>query len=289
MTLKTRIAPTPSGFLHIGNAFSFLLTWLIARRQGGTVHLRIDDIDSDRVRPEYRQDIYDSLHWLGLDWDTEAPTQLGRQGEYSKYLQMLDGKLYPCACSRKTIQTNTKQGLYGQTCLPQALTPVAACLQAEFNYRLHVPTEVTIMLKDALKGNCVLKPAELAGDLIVWRKHHEPAYQLASVVDDIEAGINFIVRGEDLWSSTAFQLYIASLLGVSAFTDVTFLHHGLITDEAGKKLSKSDGATSLLDMREKGISKQYLYQRFAHFWEIDVSTLPTLSELMDNLPARLLP
>ncbi len=282
MYLKTRLAPTPSGYLHLGNAFSFLLTWLIARRQGGTVHLRIDDMDSPRTRPEYVQDIYESLQWLGLDWDTEAGSQQGRQGHYLAYFEQYKAHLapYPCDCPRKKVQQNAKNGLYGQTCLPKTASEIDL---AQAAWRLHIPESAEIVLKDVFKGTCLLKPAQWAGDMVVWQKNNAPSYQFASIIDDMEAGINFIVRGEDLWSSTIFQLYIAQKMGLGGFLESTFLHHTLLKDEVGNKLSKSEGATSLRALRKEGILPTYVYQKFAEFWKIEVSTLPTLAELREHL------
>ncbi len=282
--LKTRIAPTPSGYLHIGNALSFLLTWLIARKQGGIIHLRIDDIDSERTRPEYVQDIIETLQWLGIDWDSQTLSQLPKTALYEAYLQRLTdspAQLYPCYCTRKTIQTTTKHGIYAQTCLP--LSPKIT-LKDEANLRLHIPESATIILHDKLKGMCTVKPAELAGDLVIWQKTNKPAYQLASVVDDLTEGINFIVRGEDLWVSSAFQGYLAEVLGENSFSNITFLHHKLILDEDGHKLSKSAGATSVRALRMQNASPTHFYSAFARFWQMqDVSETPTLQELLDKL------
>jgi glutamyl-tRNA synthetase len=295
-TLKTRIAPTPSGFLHIGNAYSFLLTWLIARGRQGTVHLRIDDIDSDRVRPEYMQDIFDSLQWLGIDWDTEARSQMGKEEIYKKYLttnpnlsfqaeHLMPSPFYICYCSRKTIQQNANNGLYGQTCLPTHFSEGVALGKGAI--RLHIPASAEVILQDTLKGTCVLKPAELAGDLVVWRKNDEPAYQLASLVDDVESNIDFIVRGEDLWNSTVFQLHLAEVLGLPAFSKTIFLHHPLVLDDAGQKLSKSEGAPSLHAMRKQGILPAQIYKQLAVFWGVEVSALPTLQELLESFKEKI--
>ena len=286
--LKTRIAPTPSGFLHLGNAFSFLLTWLIARQQKGSIHLRIDDIDSDRVRPEYVQDIFDSLRWLGLDWDSEARSQVAQKPLYASYLARLleteKGQMgvYACACSRKEIQTQARNGLYGQTCVAKNLPKtVGKDVGESYSLRLHIPDSAEVRLQDALQGTCLLKPAEIAGDLVIWRKNNEPAYQLASLVDDLQAGINFIVRGEDLWSSTAFQVYLAEALGEASFARSTFLHHALVCDSEGNKLSKSAGATSLRALREQASSPTEVYKRFAEHWHLPTSDSPTLQELLE--------
>jgi len=282
--LKTRLAPTPSGYLHIGNAFSFLLAWLVARKQAGSVHLRIDDIDSDRVRDVYRQDALDMLGWLGLDWDTQSLSQIPKIAQYTTYLTRLKNLpacLYACKCSRKDIQENQKNGLYGQTCLPLKVSLPA-------NLRLHIPAEATVEFHDVLAGKQTIQPAELAGDLVVWRKNNAPAYQLASVVDDIKEGVNFIVRGKDLWKSTAFQYYLAKVLGEESFENICFLHHELVLDSSGDKLSKSAGSDSLHAFREQNGSPTEIYKQFAVFWNMqNISQTPTLQELLDKFAAIL--
>ena len=281
---KTRLAPTPSGFLHLGNGASFVATWALARAYKGQILLRIDDLDAERMRTEYVDDIFRTLDWLGLDWDegpfstedfTKNWSQHLRLGAYEKALQDLQktGDLYVCNCSRKDIRERSTNGLYPNTCRQNRLNPSAEMSNYEKNtaWRVVVETDKWINFKkiekiDPLSINGIFDKKTVfpqhfdvnlstqMGDFIVRQKNGLPSYQLASLVDDAFFDINFIVRGEDLWESTAAQIFLAERLNVSNFLDTTFWHHPLIVAENGSKLSKSEGAASLLALREAGHS-----------------------------------
>lgn len=250
--IKSRLAPTPSGFLHIGNLYSFAFTWLLVRRQQGQLLLRIDDIDNERSRPEYLENIFTWLQLLGITYE-EGPTnaaefsaiwsQQNRLSLYRKMLQQLvaTGKVYACNCSRKNILADSKNGLYHGACRQKNIpleTP-------EVNWRIQVDEDVNISFEDNLLGMQQLQPAALMGDFVIRRRNGLPSYQIASLADDEHFGINCIVRGEDLLASTAAQLYLAKLVGVSSFLDTQFFHHPLQLDASGNKLSKSAGKTAL--------------------------------------------
>ncbi|WP_165871537.1 glutamate--tRNA ligase family protein [Flaviaesturariibacter flavus] len=250
--LKTRIAPTPSGFLHLGNALSFLLTQQLAEAHGARILLRIDDMDRARVRPEYVQDVFDTLRFLGIGWD-EGPrgagdfeqhwSQLRRLELYNEALRQLanEGAVFACNCSRADILRVSPDCSYPGTCRARMLpldTPGAA-------WRLRTDDEepLTVFLRNKENVRAALPAAQR--DFIVRKKDGFPAYQLSSVADDRHFGIDFVVRGEDLWDSTLAQLYLARRLGWNDFCRTTFVHHGLIADDSGEKLSKSAGATSI--------------------------------------------
>jgi glutamyl/glutaminyl-tRNA synthetase len=267
--VKTRIAPTPSGYLHLGNALSFAITWALARKQQGIVALRIDDLDNARFRPEYLQDIFDTLDFMGIDYD-EGPrhpkdfqenySQLLRLPAYQSQLDKLvqQGMVYACPCSRSQISALSPLGLYPLTCRDEQLplsTPNAA-------WRVCIPEGTTISFKDQLLGNCTVALALEMPDFVVRRKDGIPAYQIASIVDDLAMGINLIVRGEDLMLSTAAQLYLAQHTGTTTFTESQFVHHPLISS-GGNKLSKSHDALSLTEMRKAGLTPQQLWQKLA--------------------------
>lgn len=257
--VRTRIAPTPSGWLHLGNAWSFVLTWLLARGRGGSIHLRIDDLDAARFREEYLEDIFASLAWLGLDWDSgprdaadfrARHSQRLRLAEYRAALDHLalvrdaDGPvLYACACSRAEIRRASAEaassGRYPGTCRSRGL-PLGAAGAA---LRLRVPDGEAVDLADGVAGTLRLYPAREAGDFVVRTREGDPAYQLASVVDDEALGMTLVVRGRDLLPSTAAQLHLARRLGARGFSTAAFVHHGLVTSEGadGGKLSKSAG------------------------------------------------
>ena len=268
---RTRLAPTPSGYLHPGNAWSFLITWLIARSQGGTLHLRIDDLDTARFREEYGEDIFASLEWLGLDWDTgprnlsefrSAHSQRHRIGKYRAALDSLarmstpQGPLvYACACSREKVRRDSlaagRSGIYPGTCRNAGIPLGRSGPGIEsFPLRLRVPDNAEVTLEDLKNGPGILRPGAEMGDFVVWQRNGDPAYQLASLVDDEMSGIDLVVRGKDLLPSTGAQAWLAGLLGYQGFSRARFFHHDLILGADGGKLSKSQGAVSLRALRE---------------------------------------
>ncbi|MCB9184949.1 MAG: tRNA glutamyl-Q synthetase [Flavobacteriales bacterium] len=259
---RTRIAPTPSGFLHAGNAVSFLITRELAQRQGARLRLRIDDLDAERARPEYVQDIFDSLAWLGIAC-TDGPrtvkeqvevfSQHRRLGAYAEAISILkeQGDLYACTCSRG----DQRRG--GCACRQRHLPFDGPAV----TWRLHLPQDAYVRMRAMDGSEAVLQPARWMSDPVLRQRADlgaRPAYQIASLVDDAEFGTTFIVRGEDLLPSTACQLYLAERLGLHAFQRIRFLHHPLLKDEAGNKLSKSEGALALKSLRERGESPEPL-------------------------------
>jgi glutamyl-tRNA synthetase len=267
--LRTRIAPTPSGYLHIGNAFNFLLTALHARKNGGSILLRIDDIDDERTRPEYIEDIFISLEWLGIEWQ-EGPTgpedfkqnwsQHKRLDIYNTLLTQLQqsSAVFACECSRKKL-ASLEGYPYPGTC-EHLRIPLDT---ADTAWRIHVPANRHVHFTDMEKGEVDFALGEQTGCFVVRKKDHLPSYQLTSLADDVHFRINYIVRGEDLLSSTAMQLYLAEKLNIDSFRNARFLHHKLEKDEQGHKLSKTAGAISLQYMRKHGIGASKVYNLFA--------------------------
>lgn len=280
----SRMAPTPSGYLHLGNAVNFLVTWVWVRRQGGTLHLRIDDMDGIRTRPEIVEDIFRSLEWLGLDWDSgpmgpEAfyrEFSLQHRRDYYRECLMQCRKetdlLFACSCSRKKIAAAGKKGLYPGTCRYCAHPLV----KDHTALRLHV-AKGTLMAV----GTEEISLDEAMGDFVLWRKDDMPAYHLASVLEDAAHGVNLIVRGRDLLVSTAAQLYLAEVLGADLFQKCQFYHHDLILDQDGKKLSKSRGAYALKDLREYGGDPASVFRSAAPF--LGIAPEETVTSLADLL------
>jgi len=262
---KTRIAPTPSGFLHLGNVLSFSLTAFLAEQAGAQILLRIDDLDRDRASPEYIQDIFDTLNFLEIPWH-EGPrnvrefeteySQLHRMGLYKKALQQLKEShaVFACTCSRSQIRQNSSDDIYPGTCRHKGLsldTPGASWrLKTNDSAELSVKTLSDSIVKTTLSPDM--------RDFVVRKKDGYPAYQLASIIDDLHFGIDLVVRGQDLWPSTLAQLYLASKLGADTFTNSAFYHHALLT-EKGKKLSKSAGDTSVRYLRKLGKKPADIY------------------------------
>ena len=268
MTIRTRFAPTPSGFLHWGNAFSFVLTWLYARKSGGEILLRIDDLDGQRKRPEHVADVFRSLEWLGLDFDL-GPTgpdafeaeysQRHRLDLYNARLQQLreQASLFGCQCSRSSIQ-RSQDGLHPGSCI----TEETDMEQTNVAWRIQTNGELA-QWQDVNSERREVNLHNAMRDFVVRKKDRLPAYQVASLVDDEHFGVNFIVRGEDLIDSTAAQRFLASQSSESTFLDAAFVHHPLVSDDDGDKLSKSAGATSLRAMREQESSPAILYGRMS--------------------------
>lgn len=263
--LLTRFAPTPSGYLHMGNAFSFIITWLLARLQGGKILLRIDDLDNERFRPEYLEDIFYSLEWLGLDYDIGPAnvtdfykewSQHRRIDLYRQLLADLSPHLFACTCSRKMWQAASKDGQYPGTCIVKEM-PLGT---SDTVWRLVTPENRWIHFYELGKAALVqANPYEWMRYPVLQRKDLLPAYQVASVADDCHFGINLIVRGADLFASTILQCYIAECIGDTRFQHISFFHHPLLKDVHGEKLSKSAGSLALKTIAgiEKNPAKIY--------------------------------
>jgi glutamyl-tRNA synthetase len=238
----SRLAPTPSGYLHLGNAMNFVLTWLLTRQAGGVLHLRIDDLDRARLRPAYLDNIFRVIDWLGLDYDhgPSGPgdflrhhSQLLHLPEYNAVLRRL--ALLSTTQQPGLVHASTRSRTKGAAAPVSLETPGAA-------WRAHVPPDTTVTFLDACQGETSVPLGALMPDFVIRKKSGVAAYQVASVVDDLRLGSTLIVRGLDLLPSTAAQLWLASQLSETAafqFPRIQFYHHPLLTNAAGQKLSKS--------------------------------------------------
>lgn len=287
--IKTRIAPTPSGFLHLGNVYSFVLTWLITKKQNGSILLRIDDLDTERTRPEYLEDIFQMLDFIGIQ-PNEGPSgiaefhekysQKRRMPYYFKNLQKLidQNQVFACQCSRKTVTQLSPNGRYPGTCLTRKL-PI---LESHLAVRVKVDNHTqTCFFDEYLEQTRTFDIDAQLGSFVVWRKDGIPAYHLASVTDDLLFGINVIVRGEDLALSTAAQLYLAGLLGKNSFNQIKWFHHPLQRNQKGEKLSKSSGSKAVSGLRAMGLSKSVLLQHIASLLLLPTKPYNTLEDLLD--------
>ncbi len=266
-----RLAPSPTGAQHLGNARTFLMTWLLCRRVGGELLLRIEDLETPRIKAWATEQLYEDLHWLGLDWDAipEASTsipgvmvQSHRLTRYAQVLQKLVGldAIYPCTCTRSEIEamaaapheSNPEGPIYPGTCSKRRAADALDFDRKGIAYawRFRMPSTETRFI-DEWKGEQALKsPAEKLGDFVVARMNGAPAYQLAVVVDDHDTGVTNVVRGDDLILSTFRQLAIYSLLN---WTPPRFCHLPLVVGTDGRRLAKRHGDTRLSTMREAGI------------------------------------
>ncbi len=257
---RTRLAPTPSGYLHLGNLVSFVLTAGLARKHGARILLRIDDLDRDRVRTEFIQDIFDTLHFFDIPWDegpensrefAETFSQVHRMGLYRRALDFLAsrGELFACECSRSTLAHDLEGG-YPGTCISKKIpleTPGVS-------WRLHTVPGAELAMHDLLKGVGTYPLPPSMQHFIVRKKDGFPSYQLASVIDDIHFGVDLVVRGADLFESTLAQICLSTRLPANPFAHTCFLHHPLVQDLQGRKLSKSAGDTSIQYLRAQGIN-----------------------------------
>ena len=274
---RGRIAPSPTGYLHLGHARTFSLAHARASAAGGTLVLRIEDIDEARCRPEFRAAIFEDLHWFGLDWDEGpdvggpfAPYIQSQRGAY--YREILDrlrqgGFIYPCRCSRRDILTalgapheGEEEPNYPGTCRPAPGTPPPAALDLpgldDVHWRFRVPQGEALTFVDALQGLQSAVAGVDFGDFVVWRRDDVPAYQLAVVADDAAMQITEVVRGADLLLSTFRQLLLYRALG---WNPPAFCHAPLVRDPAtGERLAKRHAALSLRQLRAEGADPAHL-------------------------------
>jgi glutamyl-tRNA synthetase/glutamyl-Q tRNA(Asp) synthetase len=254
--LRTRYAPSPTGLLHIGHAAHMLWVWGYAARVDADVLLRIEDHDRGRCRPEYEEAIYEDLRWLGFDWANaigrpSSFRQSDNAGVYQEALEALSslGLVYRCDCSRKRIAEHSRLGEAGES------TYDGHCRNR--NVRKDRPHGLRLRLEsaeerfdDLLLGPQAQDPARQCGDLLLRDRDGQWTYQFCVVVDDLRHGVNLVIRGEDLLDSTGRQMRLARRLGSQE--PVRFLHHPLILDEQGRKLSKRTAAGPIRALRAAG-------------------------------------
>lgn len=275
----SRLAPTPSGYIHEGNALNFILTWLFVRSSAGILHLRIDDIDAERCKPEYVEDIFRSLDYLGLDYDA-GPfsvakfyadySQQHRLGLYQELLEQLRLELpiYACKTSRRNLREQPGHWPYREAGLALSEEGVA--------WRLHCPSDLRVQLLDLELGTLQIALQNELGDPVLRQKMGRASYQVVSLYEDRQMQTSLFVRGRDLLPSSALQLYLASALAWQNFTESAFWHHALLTDGLGEKLSKSEGAEALRNWRAAGKSPGALYQKAAQL--LGLSEYPDTKE-----------
>lgn len=259
-----RFAPSPTGRMHLGNAFTALLSWLAARAAGGRWILRIEDLDPQRSRREFAAIIEDDLSWLGLDWDEGGLDNRGPAGPYSQsersafYTEALEklkatGLAYPCTCTRAELHAtgapHSTDGrlIYPGNCRPAILPTPWQEPTRPAAVRLAVP-DCDMDINDRLYGHRTVNLATHCGDFVLRRADGAWAYQLAVVVDDAMMGVTEIVRGNDLLLSVAQQDYLRNLLG---YPKVDHIHVPLVCNLAGQRLSKRDSSLSLEAIRSK--------------------------------------
>ncbi|MBV2361113.1 tRNA glutamyl-Q(34) synthetase GluQRS [Thalassococcus sp. CAU 1522] len=275
MAFVTRFAPSPTGPLHLGHAYSALLAHDMAQATGGTFLLRIEDIDRTRSRQQWEAQILDDLRWLGLHWPEPVRRQSDHIADYEAALQRLwaKGLLYPCTCNRRDIAAAAaapQEGapmigpdglIYPGTCRPDTpptgAIPDGSALRLDMNRALQQLDENVVFAEtgsgpEGQTGAIAASAATLidhVGDVVLSRREFPASYHLSVVVDDAAQGITDVVRGNDLFSATAIHVVLQRLLGLST---PRYHHHRLIRDDAGKRLAKRDDARAIATYRAEG-------------------------------------
>jgi glutamyl-tRNA synthetase len=258
----TRLAPSPTGALHLGNARTFLLNWLLARQKGWRVLLRIEDLDGPRVKRGADTRAIEDLRWLGIDWD-EGPIYQSRrldlyQSAFAKLLN--ENRAYPCVCSRREAALaasapHAEDGStrYGGTCRGRfkSVEEARAISGKDAAIRFRVPDEV-VEFDDELAGKQRYHVERDLGDFVIAKSDGTAAYQLAVVVDDAEANVTHIVRGDDLLDSTPRQILLYRALGLAASVP-RYAHLPLVVGPDGRRLAKRHGDTRIASYREAGV------------------------------------
>ena len=255
--VRTRFAPSPSGYLHLGGARTALFNFLFARHYGGKFILRIEDTDRERSTPEAINAILDAMNWLGLDWDEGPFYQTKRYPLYKEKVQKLlsEGKAYPCVCTpekleakRQLAQKEKRKSMYDGTCRPPEGVIPPLPQDKPYTIRFRSPRDGSTIVNDAVKGDVVFDNREL-DDLIIARSDGTPTYNFCVVVDDIDMGITHIIRGDDHLANTPRQILLYQALGD---TPPQFAHVPLILGLDKARLSKRHGATSVTAYRDMG-------------------------------------
>ncbi|MBV8859740.1 MAG: tRNA glutamyl-Q(34) synthetase GluQRS [Acidobacteria bacterium] len=282
---RGRLAPSPTGHLHLGHARTFWAAYERASAAGGVLVLRDEDLDPARSRDEFAAAMLEDLRWLGVGWQ-EGPDVGGAFGPYRQserrglYLEawarlVRSGHVYPCVCSRRDIaraasaphegqagarQLQDDEPHYTGTCRPVAgAEPRAPAAPAGLNWRFRVPDGGEIVFEDLKQGRQGFVAGRDFGDFVVWRRDDVPAYQLAVVVDDALMRITEVVRGADLLKSTARQMLLQRALG---YPTPAYFHCDLVTDERGERLAKRHESLSLRALRAAGVTPEEVRARF---------------------------
>lgn len=294
----TRLAPSPTGALHLGNARTFLLTWLLARQRGWKVLLRIDDLDGPRVRPGAAEDAVADLRWLGLDWDGEMARQSTRHAFHRAAIERLleSDIVYPCVCTRSEVDraasaphADDGASVYPGTCRGRFASVSQAREVAGREPALRVRTgDEPVRFVDGVVGPREFRIASQLGDFVVAKSDGTPSYQLATVVDDADAGVTHVVRGDDLLDSTPRQVLLYSLLG-RADAIPEYFHLPLVVGPDGRRLAKRHGDTRLASLRHRGVDPRRLLAMLARMSGIDRGNVVTLDELLGSFSLERLP
>ena len=301
--LVGRLAPSPTGAQHVGNARTYLLAWLSIRSRGGRLILRIEDIDSPRIKSWATTEVLDDLRWLGLDWDAgpdvggpHAPyVQLQRLERYSAALRQCQAadRIYPCTCTRADIAAAASAPHLGQegpiypgTCAGRSASQVAQLGELPYAWRFRSPPE-TRSFVDRVAGSQHCNLADDLGDFVIGRSDGTPSYQLAVVVDDHEMEVSEVLRGDDLLPSAFRQLALYDFFG---WKPPQFAHVPLVVGPDGRRLAKRHGDTRLSEIRKRHVGPEKLLGLLAWSCGLRTNTAPTTAtELLAEFDLSRLP
>jgi glutamyl/glutaminyl-tRNA synthetase len=251
-----RLAPSPTGLLHLGHALTFHAAAKRARVTGGQLLLRIDDLDRERSKAQFTDAIVEDLAWLGVRWEPPLIEQSRRVGLYRATLERLirAGAAYPCSCSRRDLMEaplapheEDDEPIYNGKCRSAWVSGFVPGV----NYRMQVPDGERVSFVDGNLGERGYVCGKDFGDFLLWRKDDLPSYQLATVVDDAEMGVTEVVRGRDLLKSTARQILVARAMGLPS---PEWWHVELVRDADGVRMAKRSGAMTIRSLRESGLT-----------------------------------
>jgi glutamyl-tRNA synthetase len=263
------LAPSPTGFLHLGHAATFYTAYQRTREHNGILLLRNEDLDPQRSKQQYVDAMIEDLAWLGIQWTPPIITQSQRIGLYREAFKRLlaSGHAYACTCSRKDLsqmiaaphEDTDDEPVYTGRCRPDDEAPPQT-LQPGMNYRFRVPDDEVITFNDLNLGPQAFTAGKDFGDFLIWRKDGLPSYQLACVVDDADSHITEVVRGADLLKSTARQILLQRALGLAT---PNYFHTQLLRDEHGIRLAKRHDALALRTLRQQGKIPAQVIQMFS--------------------------
>ncbi len=281
-TVKTRFAPSPTGYLHIGGARTAIFNWLYARKHGGSFLLRIEDTDTERSTDDSIRQIIDAMAWLGIDYEEGPYRQTERQDRYQYYVNKLieDGKAYRCVCSnseldskREEMRISGQKPRYDKKCRDADIGPET---NKAFVVRFKTPETSQTIVTDLLRGEIVFNNEEL-DDMIIMRTNGSPTYNLCVVVDDVEMGITHVIRGDDHLANTPRQSLIYDALG---FEEPALAHVSMILGADGRRLSKRHGALSVLEYKDLGFLPESVVNYLARLgWSHGNQELFSIDEL----------
>jgi glutamyl-tRNA synthetase len=275
----TRLAPSPTGALHLGNARTFLINWLMARQAGWRVLLRVEDLDGPRVKAGADREAMEDLRWLGLDWDEGPVYQSSRAAAYHAAVARLlaTGKAYACVCTRREVELaasapHAEDGasVYPGTCRGkyENMREAEAASGRVPVVRFAVPDE-RVEFVDGFRGICAFEPAKELGDFVIQKADGTAAYQLAVVIDDAETGVSDVVRGDDLVDSTPRQILLYRALGMAERIPA-YWHLPLVVGTDGRRLAKRHGDTRLAHYRKRGVSAERIVAMLARWSGVEV-------------------